>query len=138
MAQLSSVGSTIEKLQGQIDAINSYISIPIFINNESISVSTNNERASDLVDGEISLTNPTFITKFEKLPDPPIFNEIRKNLRSFVIRLYLKLSINQDRYPTEDSKINYKISRLDGDVARTIYPFFRNRILLRSRTSSPS
>ncbi len=80
------------------------------------------------MDEEIPLTNPTFITKSKKLPDPPIFNKTRKNLRPFVIKFRLKFSINQDRYPTENSKINYKISRFNEDVARTINPFFRNRI----------
>ena len=100
------------------------------MNNKSISISTNNKRASDLVDEKISLTNPTSITKFKKLPDPPIFNKTRKNLYSFVIKLRLKLSINQDRYFIEDSKISYKISRLNGDVARTINLFFCNKIFI--------
>ncbi len=98
------------------------------MNNESISVSTNNERASDLVNEEVSLINPTFITKSEKLPDPPIFNKIRKNLRPFITKFYFKLSINQDRYSTKNNKVNYKISRLDENIARIINPFFRNRI----------
>ncbi len=82
------------------------------------------------MDEKVSLTNHTFITKSEKLFNPSIFNKTRKNLRPFVIKLRFKFSINQDRYSTEDNKINYKIFYFNRDVARTINSFFRNKIFI--------
>jgi hypothetical protein len=65
-------------------------------------------------------------TKSEKLPDPPMFTGIRKELRPFVTKLRLKLQENADRYPMEWNKVNYAMSRLEGDAAITMDPFFRN------------
>ena len=85
---------------------------------------TNPESAT--VTQPVSTTNQVPIAKSEKLPDPPMFDGNRNDLRPFVTKLRLKLSTNHDRYPTEASKISYGMSRLSKDAARTMDPFFRN------------
>jgi hypothetical protein len=69
---------------------------------------------------------PIATAKSEKLPDPPMFGGNRKELRPFVTKLRLKLQENADRYPTEWNKVNYAMSRLEGDAASTVDPFYRN------------
>ena len=85
-------------------------------------------RASRTLTPSSSQGNSTSIatTKSEKLPDPPMFGGNRKELRPFVTKLRLKLQENADRYPTEWNKVNYAMSRLEGDAASTVDPFYRN------------
>ena len=63
------------------------------------------------------------LTRSERLPDPPIFTGKRKDLNSFLRQLKNKLRINQDRYPTEDEKLSYAMSRLGGDAANLVEPY---------------
>ena len=85
-------------------------------------------RASRTLTPSSSQGNSTSIatTKSEKLPDPPMFGGNRKELRPFVTKLRLKLQENADRYPTEWNKMNYAMSRLEGDATSTVDPFYRN------------
>src|SRR5271165_3235842 len=53
------------------------------------------------------------LAKSEKIADPPLFSGKKPaELTSFLFLLRLKLSGNADRYPTEDSRASYAISRL--------------------------
>jgi retrotransposon gag protein len=117
-SQLQSFGETITKFQGQIDAINSRIPTPALSENEATAT-------PETTDNEAKPSSPA-LTRSEKFPDPPMFNGTRKDLRPFVTKLRLKLSVNKDRFPTEESQVSYGIARLDGDAARTMDPFFRN------------
>jgi hypothetical protein len=56
------------------------------------------------------------IIKFKKLPDPLIFNKNWNNFYPFITKLYFKLLINYNWYPTKASKVSYKISCLSKDV----------------------
>ena len=53
----------------------------------------------------------------------------RKDLRPFITKLRVKLRMNADRYPTEENKVAYGMSRLTGRAARTADPFYRNGTL---------
>ena len=75
---------------------------------------TNPEPAT--VTQPVSTTNPTPITKSEKLPDPLMFDGNQNDLYPFITKLRLKLSINHDRYPTEASKVSYGISHLNKNA----------------------
>jgi len=55
--------------------------------------------------------------KSKKLPNPLMFNRNRNNLYPFITKLHLKLLTNYNQYPTEASKISYRISRLSKDAA---------------------
>jgi len=63
-----------------------------------------------------------------------MFNRNRNDLRPFVTKLRLKLLINYNRYPTEASKISYRMSRLNKDAARTMDPFFYNSTFVNFET----
>jgi hypothetical protein len=62
-------------------------------------------------------------TPSERLPDPPVFKGQRKDLNTFLRQLRNKLRINADRYPSEDEKLSYAMSRLGGDAANLIEPY---------------
>ena len=57
-----------------------------------------------------------FITKSKKLPNPLIFNRNQNDFYPFITKLCFKLLINYNRYPTEASKISYKMSCLNKDA----------------------
>ena len=60
--------------------------------------------------------------KSEKLPDPDPFDGTREKLIPFLFAIRSKLAINLNRYPTEDSKIDYVYSRLSGNAQAQILP----------------
>jgi hypothetical protein len=62
-------------------------------------------------------------TPSERLPDPVVFKGRRKDLNTFLRQLRNKLRINADRYPSEDEKLSYAISRLGGDAANLVEPY---------------
>jgi hypothetical protein len=66
---------------------------------------------------------PPRLVRSERLPDPPVFTGKRKDLNSFLRQLKNKLRINQDRYPTEDERLSYAMSRLGGDAANLVEPY---------------
>lgn len=68
-------------------------------------------------------TIPTQPTKSERLPDPEKFTGKRNELRPFLAQLKNKLEGNADRYPTEQERLRYALSRVAGDAAITIEPF---------------
>jgi hypothetical protein len=56
-------------------------------------------------------------TLSERLPDPPTFSGRRSELRTFIELLHNKLTGNQDRYPTEESRLRYAIGRLRNEAS---------------------
>ena len=62
------------------------------------------------------VANPVPITKSEKLPNPPMFNRNRNDLRPFITKLHLKLLTNHNWYPTKASKVSYGMSCLSKDA----------------------
>ena len=53
--------------------------------------------------------NLLFILKSEKFSDSLIFNDDRKKLYSFIMKLYLKLERNADWFLINTDKISYEI-----------------------------
>ena len=58
----------------------------------------------------------------EKLPDAPVFSGERKELRTFIASLRLKLQGNADRYPLPQNQLQYAYSRLSGKAAQQVLP----------------
>ena len=56
------------------------------------------------------------IIKFKKLPNPLIFDGNWNNFYPFITKLYFKLLINYNWYPTEASKVSCRISYLSKDA----------------------
>ncbi len=50
------------------------------------------------------------VLKSEKFSDSLIFNDDKKKLYSFIIKLCLKFKRNADQFSTNTDKINYEIS----------------------------
>ena len=69
-------------------------------------------------------------SKSEKFSDSFMFNDMRKELWLFIIKLYLKLERNVNWFSTDTDKISYKISYLEEDAAIIINLFYWNRFLL--------
>ena len=116
--EVKALQSVVEKLQSRVDNLSSSNPTPMSSND---GIATPTETTSTM-----NTTTSATTEKSEKHPDPPMFTGTRKDLRPFVTKLRLKLHQNSDRYPTESDKVNYGISRLDGDAARTMDPFYRN------------
>src|SRR2546421_464745 len=121
-SQLEAMGNVVERLQAQVNELTSRLPTPS---------PSNHQNATSMPEFEPEFANPTptsptCTTKSEKFPDPPMFDGNRKDLRPFVTKLRLKLRENADRYPTEANKVRYGMSRLEGDAARTMDPFYRN------------
>ena len=64
----------------------------------------------------MSIINLVPIVKSEKLPNPLIFNKNKNNLYPFITKLYFKLLINHNQYPTKASKVSYGMSYLSKDA----------------------
>ena len=64
--------------------------------------------------------------KSEKHPDPPIFSGNPTKWKEFKTQLRVKLMINGDRYPTNQSRLAYTISRLAGNPLYLITPKINN------------
>ncbi len=110
MEQINAFGQIIGQLQAQVNTLSSRTTTPVLTPNET-------ENQDSMM---------TTSTKSEKLPDPPMFDGDRKELRPFVTKLRMKLHDNADRFPTDTNRVNYAMSRLEGDAARTMDPFYRN------------
>ena len=72
----------------------------------------------------ILILNYVSISKFKKFPDLPMFNDIRKELCLFIIKLYFKLKRNINWFLININKISYKISYLKEDVTAIIDFFY--------------
>ena len=57
-----------------------------------------------------------------KLPDPDKFDGQRADLDRFLTQLRLKLQTNSDHFPTENARLGYAISRLDGVALKQVTP----------------
>jgi hypothetical protein len=62
--------------------------------------------------------------KSERHPDPKPFEGDAKDLDRFTSQLYNKLKMNADRYPTEEERVGYAFSRLDGTAATAMEGFW--------------
>lgn len=60
------------------------------------------------------------------LPDPTPFSGQREDLLRWQAQIFNKLSFNYDHFPTEESKISYAFSRLEGAAAQQVLPYFSN------------
>jgi Ty3 transposon capsid-like protein len=119
MEQINTFGQTVSQLQGQVNELNTRLST-----DPTPTSSTTPAPVDD--QNPMTTVTPEKSEKSEKHPDPELFDGNRKELRPFVTKLRLKLSENDDRYPTEQKKVNYSMSRLKGDAACTMDPFFRS------------
>ena len=60
---------------------------------------------------------------FARIPDPPLFSgKDRKALRPFVMQLRLKIAEDAERMPTEQSRLRYAFSRLEGIALAQVLP----------------
>ena len=62
--------------------------------------------------------------KSEKFSDSFMFNNTRKELQLFIIKLCLKLERNANQFSTNTDKISYKISYLEEDAVIIIDFFY--------------
>ena len=114
MEQISTFGQTVGQLQGQVNELNTRLSTDPM---PTSSIAPRDDQ------NPMTAVRPE---KSERHPNPELFDGNRRDLRPFVTKLRLKLSDNHDRYPTEEKKVNYSMSRLKGDAACTMDPFFRS------------
>ena len=119
MEQMNALGQIVGQLQSQVTELSSRIPTPA-----PTPVESESEHKSDPPNPPKNAT--TDIQKSEKFPDPPMYDGKRKNLRPFVSKLRAKLRRNHDRYPSDQDKVDYSMSRLEGDAARTMDPFYRS------------
>jgi len=61
--------------------------------------------------------------KLAELSDPPKFGGGRKDLRTFIAQLRLKLHGNSQSFPTEQHRLSYAIGRLEGVAFDQILPY---------------
>ena len=74
----------------------------------------------------ITREGPSRESKSEKHPDPPIFSGNPTKWKEFKTQLRVKLMINADRYPTNQSRLAYTISRLAGNPLYLVTPKISN------------
>src|SRR6266516_122062 len=124
------LGTTVQALLAQVSELSGQLEQLRARMGEAGPISPSTPEEQKETPNPVTPATSTIPAKSEKLPDPPMFGGIRKELRPFVTKLRLKLSVNADRFPTEQDKLSYAMSRLYGDAARTIDPFFRNGSLM--------
>lgn len=59
-------------------------------------------------------------TRSQKIPDPDRFNGDRGKLENFRLMVVLKLKGNEDWYPTEQDRLRYIFSRLEGAAQQQV------------------
>jgi hypothetical protein len=59
-------------------------------------------------------------TRSQKIPDPDRFNGDRDKLENFRLMVVLKLKGNEDWYPTEQDRLRYIFSRLEGSAQQQV------------------
>ena len=146
MEQISTFGQTVGQLQGQVNELNTRLStdpMPTDPMPTDPMPTDPTPTATDPTPTDPTPTDPMPTSsiaplddqnpmtavrpeKSERHPNPELFDGNRRDLRPFVTKLRLKLFDNHDRYPTEEKKVNYSMSRLKGDAACTMDPFFRS------------
>jgi hypothetical protein len=70
-----------------------------------------------------------------KLLDPPIFESREQNIELWLSRMRNKLKANADHYPTDELKIAYTESRINGEAALHITPRIRETAFNRFETA---
>lgn len=89
---------------------------------------TNNEELlSRLADLIIARPQPT--PKSPMIPDSPVFSGDKKDFLSWKSSLLLKLNINADHYPDEQSRMAYIYSRLNSQSQSHLQSWLNNGIL---------
>src|SRR5271156_1409015 len=77
-------------------------------------------------EAEIREATPTSsiekIQKTTKIPDPPIFKGDRDEIEEWLVKIRNKLRANHDHYPTEEAKLAYAETRIEGNAAKQIRP----------------
>ena len=64
--------------------------------------------------------------KSEKTPDVDRFDGSRDKLSTFIAECRVKFIGNSDRYPTQDSRMNYIFTRCTGSAKEQLLPFWEN------------
>jgi hypothetical protein len=64
--------------------------------------------------------------KLAELTDPPKFGGNRKDLRTFIAQLRLKLHGNTQSFPTMQHRLSYAVGRLEGVAFEQILPYIEN------------
>ena len=60
-----------------------------------------------------------------KHPDPPLYGGDKSELRGWMTQLRIKLNINSDHYPTEQSKLAYALGRLKEKALEQLQPYLK-------------
>jgi len=122
--QLETLENTNKVLQSQLDAASSPTPLETQLTllieqlqHAAVSSSTPTSSAA------MSVATPKQ-GKSEKHPDPKSFEGNPKDLDRFTSQLHNKLRMNADRYPTEDQKVGYAFSRLEGPAATAMEGFW--------------
>lgn len=66
---------------------------------------------------------PTRKERSERLPNPDAFTGKRAQLPEFLYALSNKLKGNADRYPEDNDKLQYALTRIKGEAAALVNPF---------------
>jgi hypothetical protein len=64
--------------------------------------------------------------KLAELTDPPKFNGTRKDLRTFVAQLRIKLHGNAQSFPTLQHRLSYAVGRLEGVAFDQVLPYIND------------
>jgi len=138
--QLQTLTQTMSELQGRVQALSIQNAALITENQNlrsqapsSISTIDLSTQLSELVSQlrvvnetpTSSITPPQPSTqKSERHPDPQTFNGDKKDLPRFLSQLNNKLRMNADRYPTEEQRVGYAFSRLEGPAVVAMEGFW--------------
>lgn len=75
---------------------------------------------------QISVLSRTHIPKSEKTPDVDRFDGTREKLPMFTADCRVKFLDNADRYPTQESRMNYIFTRCSGSAKEQLLPFWES------------
>ncbi|GME36195.1 hypothetical protein B0A49_13695 [Neofusicoccum parvum] len=66
----------------------------------------------------------------EKLPDVPVFKSEKKEYLNWRTVVRIKLSANEDRFPTPQARLQYVMSRLEGEASAQVRGYVKERGLI--------
>ena len=67
----------------------------------------------------------------QKIPDPPLFAGDRSKARAWIMDMRLKLTADTQLFRTEQAKMIYIKSRLEGPVKNQIHPFIHDDLIFK-------
>ena len=114
LANLESMQTRIQHLEGRTASTPATSSTPSLV---EVQLASLLERLGPTSPSLVPTMPVQPIQRSEKHPDPKPFDGNPKDLDRFTSQLYVKLRMNADRYPTEEQRVGYAFSRLDGDAA---------------------